>query len=72
MNYKCITNELSRGLRITRPAQSITALTRRWAARGRFALHTVARLLGGFVQVMRLKNTFVLCSYFAIQASTYG
>ncbi len=32
MNYKCITNEPSRGLRTAKPAQSITALTRQWAA----------------------------------------
>lgn len=36
MNYKCITNEPSRGLRTARPAQSITALTRQWAACCRF------------------------------------
>lgn len=33
MNYKCITNEPSRGLRTARPSQSITTLTRRRAAR---------------------------------------
>lgn len=32
MNYKCITNEPSRGLRTARPAQSISPLTRQWAA----------------------------------------
>lgn len=32
MNYKCITNEPSRGLRTARRAQSIAALTRQWPA----------------------------------------